>query len=232
MNLPVVILAGGLGTRVQKSFKNTQKCMIKFKGHPFIYYVIENLKKNNIKNVIFLTGYKSYQVEDYINLKYKNSKIKFTFVSDGKSLLGTGGAVKNSLKYVEENFIIINADTYLNYNFNKIIRYYLDKKLSSLITVYKNTNGSDKNNLNFVNGKITYYDKKKNDECNYIDWGMSIFNKKIFKKIKYIKFDMGLIYKKQIRNKRLYGYEVFKKYYEINNPKSILIFNGFLNEKK
>ena len=232
MNFPVMILAGGLGTRVKTDYKNTQKCMIKFKSHPFIFYVIENLKKNKIANIIILTGYKSYQVKKYIKSKYKNSKINFIFISDGKSLLGTGGAVKKALKYIDEDFFIINADSYLNYNYRKIAKYYLDKKLSSLITVYKNLNGSDKNNLKFYNVKIIYYNKKKNDQCNYIDWGLSIFNKKIFQGIKYKKFDLELIYHNQIKNKKLYGYEVFKKYYEIGNPKAIRTFKNFLNGKK
>jgi len=232
MNIPALILAGGLGSRVSIKYKNTQKCMIKFNRKPFLYYVLKNLEKNKIKDVILSIGYNSEQVVNYIIKNKKNFKMNFFFSNDGNTLLGTGGAVKKASKYIQKDFILTYGDSYLNYNFKKIISYYKKKKFESLITVYKNKDGTDKNNIFFDGKKIKIYNKLDRLKCNYIDWGLSIFNKNIFITEKKKVFDMSLIYKKQIKKNKLFGFEVYKKYMEIGTPKAIDQFKLYLNEKK
>jgi NDP-sugar pyrophosphorylase family protein len=232
MSLPVIILAGGLGTRVAKSFKNIQKCMIKFNRKPFLYYVLKNLEKNKITKVILSLGYNAHQVENYIKKNNDNFNLNFFFSYDGQKPLGTGGAVKKAVKFVQDDFLLTYGDTYLNYNFEKIVTFYKKKKTKSLISVYKNKNGSDKNNIFFNGKKICYYSKVNREKCNYIDWGLSVFNKDIFLNEKKSIFDMNLIYNKQIEKNQLYGFEVFKRYIEIGSLQAIRNFKLFLNEKK
>lgn len=232
MTLPVIILAGGLGKRISSKYKNIQKCMININNKPFLHYVLTNLKKNNVKQVIFLLGHRSNDVIKFLNKKknFYNMQIQISY--DGKNLLGTGGAVKKSLNLVKKNFVLTYADSYLDYNFQKIVKYYLKNKLTSLITVYRNINGSDKSNIKLKNNKITHYGKNDLNKYDYIDWGISIFDKKIFKNIKKKNFDLSLVYKSQIATKSLYGYKVFKKYREIGTPESLMDFKKFINEKK
>ncbi len=232
MKLPVVILAGGLGKRMSSKYKNIQKCMIKIKNKPFIHYVLTNLEKNKVKNVIFLLGHRSKDVTKFLNKKKYLYNLKIQISYDGKNLLGTGGAVKKSLDLINNDFILTYADSYLEYNFQKIVKYYLKNKLTSLITVYKNKNGTDKSNIILKNNKIINYGKDNLNQYNYIDWGISIFNKNIFKGIKKRKFDLNLIYNTQIEKKLLYGYRVFKKYREIGTPSSLIEFKKYINEKK
>jgi len=232
VNLPVLVLAGGLGTRISKKYNRTQKCMIHFNKKPFLHYVLKNLEKNNVKKVILLVGYKSYQVVKFINNNKNNYKLDINFSFDGKKLLGTGGSVKKALGLIKKNFLLTYADSYLDYNFKKIIKYYSNKKIPNLIFVYKNKKGSDASNIRIKNKKVIYYDKIKNLGCDYIDWGISILDKKEFKNIKKSSFDMSAIYKKLVRKKKLYSYRVYKTYREINNPSSLRSFKKFLNEKK
>ena len=168
----------------------------------------------------------------FIKNNKNNYKLDINFSFDGKKLLGTGGSIKNSLILIKKNFLLTYADSYLDYNFKKIIKYYLDKKIPNLIFVYKNKKGSDVSNIKVKNEKVIYYDKIKNLGCDYIDWGISILDKKEFKSIKKSKFDMSDIYKKLVQQKKLYSYRVYKKYREINNPSSLKNFKKFLNEKK
>ena len=234
-DIPVLILAGGLGTRISKYYKDKQKCMIKFKGKPFLYYVIKNFIKNDFKNIIILTGYNSHQIYNYF---YDGKKInsKIIYSTDGKRLLGTGGAVKKALKFVKSDFIIAYADAFLNYNYQKIYNHYKSNKQSSLLTVDKNKSLIDKNNVFVKKNKITYYKKQNTGFSaklwNYHDWGISIFNKKVFKNIKKKIFDLEYVYQQQIKKKTLHSYEVNKKYYEIGSMQGIKKFKLFLNGKK
>lgn len=100
-----IILSGGKGTRVSKFTKKLPKCLIDINGKPFLYHQLKLLKKNNIDNIIISVGYFAQKVRDYVkhNIDFINIKI----IEDGKKLLGTGGAVLKSTKFLKTNFFII-----------------------------------------------------------------------------------------------------------------------------
>ena len=73
-DLQVVILAGGLGTRLGDITKKIPKPMVKVLGKPLISHIIKIYKKNKIHDFIILTGYKSRIIENYFQ-KNKNVKV-------------------------------------------------------------------------------------------------------------------------------------------------------------
>jgi len=94
----IIILSGGKGTRIKKFTKKIPKCLIDINGKPFLYYQLRYLKKCGIKKVILSVGYKSEEVKNYVknNINFIDVKI----VKDGKKLLGTGGAIIKSIKFL------------------------------------------------------------------------------------------------------------------------------------
>jgi len=60
-----VILAGGMGVRLRPLTENTPKPMIKVNGRPFIKYLIELLKENDITDIVILLGYLADSVVEY-----------------------------------------------------------------------------------------------------------------------------------------------------------------------
>ena len=147
-----IILSGGRGTRVKKFTNKIPKCLIDINGKPFLYYQLKYLKKNNINNVILSTGYKSHQIKDYIkkNINFINIKI----VSDGKSFLGTGGAINKSIKFLKDYFFVIYGDSFLNFKLQNL----KSKKKNSIMAIYKNENKYDISNVE-KKKKIIIYNK-------------------------------------------------------------------------
>ena len=83
-NTPVVILAGGLGTRISDVKKRIPKCLVKIGDKPIIYHIIKFFKFYGFKNFIICTGFKSREVNLYIeklkkNKNFKNTDIKTVF---------------------------------------------------------------------------------------------------------------------------------------------------------
>ena len=115
MKLPIVILVGGLGKRLGNKVKNTPKPLLKINKKPFLEIVLNNLIKKGFKKIILCTGYLGYKIDNLI--KKKKFKAKIIFSHDGKKLLGTGGAVKKALKYIDKNFFLMYGDTFLPVNF-------------------------------------------------------------------------------------------------------------------
>ena len=222
-----IILCGGKGNRIKKITKKKPKCLIDFYGKPFLLYQLKYLKKNHIKNVILSVGYQAEQVQNYVrdNIKFMNVKI----ISDGKNLLGTGGAIKKSIKFLKDNFYVIYGDSYLNFNLNNLKS---NNKISTM-AIYKNQNKYDKSNVKRKNSNYIVYDKsKKKDKFDYIDYGVSYLEKKIFKNLKKnTRFDLSILLQKISKDKKLKGYVVKKRFYEIGSYSGIKQFKNFIKNE-
>ena len=171
------ILAGGLGTRLGEITKKTPKPLIKINNIEFIKYLIFDLVKNNFKKIIILTCYKSKKFKNQFDkLNFSNVKI---ICVDEKKPLGTGGSIAQLKKY-KKNFLVLNGDSYINFNYQKFLK--LKKSSLAKILLVKNYNyKSNKklSNLNLNKNSYVIYSKDK-----YMNAGIYIFKKKLLDKFK------------------------------------------------
>ena len=109
-----VILCGGQGKRLNYLTKKTPKPLLKINDTPFIEYLIKNLSRQGIKEIILLCGY----LGEKFASKYHNKfffGVKLFCVKENK-LLGTGGAIINAYKKLDKVFYLLNGDTYFDIN--------------------------------------------------------------------------------------------------------------------
>ncbi|MHA7647265.1 nucleotidyltransferase family protein [Nitrosopumilus sp. S4] len=117
--MKAIILAGGKGKRLKPVTDYIPKPLVSINNVPIIEWQIKYLQKFGIKEVIICTGYKKEMIENYLNLKKLNLKIKF---SNEATPLGTGGAIKKAGKMIKEkSFLVINGDTITNIDLKKLI---------------------------------------------------------------------------------------------------------------
>ena len=220
----MIILSGGKGTRVKKYTSKIPKCLIKVNGKPFLYHQLKYLKKYKVKNILISSGYLGEKINLYVknHINFLNVKV----VKDGKKLLGTGGAVVNSLKYLKKNFFIIYGDSYLNFNLKKMV----NKRKLAIMAIYKNRDQYDKSNIILKKtDKILYIKNKKNKNLFYIDYGVSYINKKIFKGLKKnVRFELSDFYEMISQKNKLSSFKVKKRFYEIGSYKGIKDIKNYL----
>lgn len=105
----IIILAGGLGTRLRDTVPDLPKCMAPVSGRPFIHHVISFLQNQNLDRFIFSLGYKNEIIQHYITSTFRGIKAVFSIEDEP---LGTGGAIKKACTYTKEkNILITNGDT-------------------------------------------------------------------------------------------------------------------------
>jgi len=105
-----IVLAGGLGTRLQHVLPDIPKCMAPVNGKPFLTYVLDALEKQNLDKVILSVGYRKDHIINYFGSNYRSLKIIYSIENEP---LGTGGAIKSALRYCDNKHIfILNGDTY------------------------------------------------------------------------------------------------------------------------
>src|SRR5690606_366008 len=112
----LVLLAGGLATRIRPITETIPKSLVEINGRPFIQYQLDLLKKQGIKKVVICSGYLSEQIEDFIKTHTTND-LEISFSPDGEKLLGTAGAIKKALTLLPETFFTMYGDSYLPINF-------------------------------------------------------------------------------------------------------------------
>jgi hypothetical protein len=214
-NIPFIILAGGLATRLKPITNTIPKALVSVAGKPFIYHQLELLHNNNINHIILCVGHLGELIETEIGNTYKNIKIEYSY--DGPVLLGTGGAVKKAISKVGDIFGVLYGDSYLPINYNDVIKHYNECNTQGLMTVYLNNNNYDTSNIILNEGKISKYSKiDLVPEMKHIDYGFSIFNKSVFELFP-DSFDLSKIIIQLVENNQLAGYEVYNRFYEIGS---------------
>jgi D-glycero-alpha-D-manno-heptose 1-phosphate guanylyltransferase len=113
-----IILAGGMGTRLQSVLGDLPKSLAPVAGKPFLSYLLDNSKKQGIKKFIFALGHGTDQVESFV----KKSLPQGSYVcSVEEEPLGTGGAIYKACGLAESpNVIVLNADTFFGVSYSNL----------------------------------------------------------------------------------------------------------------
>ncbi len=227
--LPVVILAGGLATRLRPVTETVPKALIEVAGKPFIEHQLEYLSKQGITSVVLCIGYLGKMIQDIVgNGSRWNMRVSYSH--DGPFLLGTGGAIKQALSLLGEQFFILYGDSYLPINFSKVQTAFINSQHLALMTVLKNNNQWDTSNVQFEKGKLIEYNKKIfNPKMHYIDYGLGLMDASVISTYSANEvFDLSEVYSGLSIRKQLAGYEVFERFYEIGSYQGIADTEDYL----
>ena len=220
--MQIVLLCGGLGTRIRKISKNIPKGMIEINEKPFLSYILKSLKAYNFKNIHFCLGYKSDKYLEY--LREKHCRLNYTYtIENSDQLLGTGGAIKNCLNLLDQNFIIQYGDTILKIEYDKFFQFHLRKNKLMTMSILTSTKSRESPNLyckKSLNSEIScvYNKNKPPKNANFIDYGALVFKRETFEKIEKKTFNLSDLQEELTLKNESNFYEVDEKYIEIGNP--------------
>lgn len=114
-----IVLAGGLGTRLREAVPDLPKCMAPVAGHPFLYYVINYLRRQGIQRIVFSLGYKHEVIEDYLAREF--STLQYDCCIEEEPL-GTGGAIQLALqKTTGEDVFVVNGDSFFAFDAQQLL---------------------------------------------------------------------------------------------------------------
>jgi len=109
--LQVMILAGGLGTRLRPLVADRPKCLAPVGDSVFLEIILRLLKQQGLRRFILCVGYKSEMVQSYFG-NGEHLGVDIAYSDEGEHLLGTAGAIRKALSLIDERAIVINGDTY------------------------------------------------------------------------------------------------------------------------
>jgi len=228
--LPIMILAGGLATRLYPITEKIPKSMIPVNGAPFIHWQMKLLEEAGFDKFILCVSHKSREIKNYLKDGSKFG-VEIIYSEDGEKLLGTGGAILKATRFVDDKFAVLYGDSYLPIDYKLAERYFLEINKPAMMTIFKNDNIFDQSNVLYIDHSIVEYKKKFNDDYKHIDYGLSFFTKSVFQKYPTeTNFDLAEVCENLAENAGLAGYEVFERFYEIGSLQGIEDLETHLKE--
>ena len=227
--LPVVILAGGLATRLYPVTRKIPKSLIPIAGLPFIDHQLLLLKEKGVTQVILCVGNLGEMIEAHVG-DGSRFGLEVQYSYDGDVLLGTGGAIKKAAGILPDAFLILYGDSYLDIEFEPVVWQFNSEKFPVLMTVYRNRNAHDVSNILMKDGRVLKYNKKDHDPAmDFIDYGLIAIRKKIFDIYPADEpFDLSDVLSRLTDAGQVMGFEVIKRFYEIGSTSGIKETEGYI----
>lgn len=197
--IPVVIMAGGLGTRMKPFTNILPKPLIPIGEETITEKIIKNFMSQGFKKFFLIINYKSQIIKNY----FENNKLKKNIVFiEEKKRLGTAGGLSLIKKYIKSNrFILTNCDNFIDTNFSDILTEHQINKfeITMLVSETKNVVPYGVCTINTKN-ELVKIDEKPSQNI-IINVGSYVINQKIIDKLNSSYLDMNILIENTLRKK-------------------------------
>lgn len=185
--VPVVILAGGKGTRLSEYTTKIPKPLVNLNGRPLIYYIINHYVKYGYNDFIICLGYKGIFIKKYfeklLSSNKKYSKWNIIFANTG-IYTSTGTRIKKIKKFIKTDYFLLTyGDGVSRINIKTLVQYHLSSK--KVITFTAVRPPARFGEVKFYNdsNKIKSFEEKNKIDAGWINGGFFVINKEFFKYI-------------------------------------------------
>lgn len=217
-----MVLAAGLGKRMQPLTLKTPKPLLEINNISLLERAIKLLIKSGVEEISINVHHLSEQIEKFI--EEKKFKVQVNISNETDALLDTGGGILEATKHFNDNpFYVINPDTLWSDRYIEEVKRledsYLKNKKPTLLLVNKKLSfdGSFKGDFNLTNNQISRDEKNE-----FIFTGLQIINRSFLTSENSKVFSMNKIWNDLIANKELYGIESNLKFYHLNTHEMYL----------
>jgi glucose-1-phosphate cytidylyltransferase len=178
--MKVVLLAGGLGSRLSEYTKTVPKPMINIAGKPMLFHIMKLYAKYGYKDFYVALGYKREVIKKFFNKKKFNWNIHL--INTGRKTM-TGGRLKRLKKYIgKETFMMTYGDGLSNVNLKKLLKFH--KKNKKLVTLTAVRPPARFGALKLKGKHVSYFKEKSKMDEGWINGGFFVMEPEFLKFIK------------------------------------------------
>ena len=208
--MKAVILAGGLGTRLQPYTTFVPKPMLPLGEKPLLEHLIEWLKKNGIKTTVLCVSYLRKTIEDYFE-DGERFGMNIEYAVSGKPL-ATAGQLKTAEHFIDDSFVCVYGDSIFDFNLKNMIKQHKEKRSFITMSLYEYKTKLSYGVIDTTNnGKVTGWNEKPEIKAN-INIGCYVMEPQVFGLIPSNKpYGMDDVIKKAISKKKLVNSFLIKK---------------------
>lgn len=228
--MQVVILAGGLATRLGALTERTPKSLLPLAGRPFLAWQLELVARSGFRRVLLLTGHLAEPIRAFAG-DGSAFGVELRCLDDGPRLLGTAGALRHALDQLEATFLVTYGDSYLPFDYAAPLRD-LESHPEALgtMSVYENHGKWDQSNTLVSGELVTRYEKGSSDPAlTFIDYGAIALRREVIaalpegepRGLDQLQAELG-------SQRRLRAYRVSERFYEIGSKEGLAELDAHL----
>ncbi|OHB69688.1 MAG: hypothetical protein A2W23_10165 [Planctomycetes bacterium RBG_16_43_13] len=220
-----IVLAGGLGTRLKAHIPNCPKPMVSVDGMPFLEYLIFQLHRTGVAEILLSIGYMGDQIVEYFG-NGSSFGVSIDYIEE-KTPKGTGGALRLAEPLLTEdiNFLLMNGDTFFDIDILKLEEFHSAKKALATLALLKKKAPQRYGSVvvNESNEIISFAEKVGTSADSLIYGGISIFNSEIFSYLpQKEEFSLERDFFPAIIGNRFYGLPFDDYFIDIGTPEDYL----------
>jgi NDP-sugar pyrophosphorylase family protein len=224
---PICLLAGGLGTRLGETVRDTPKPLLNVAGEPFLIHQLRLLARHGATQIVLCVGYLGELIEERIGPSQFGIEITYSY--DGPSPIGTLGAVRKAAPALGDRFLVLYGDTYLRLDYRTVTDEWVGSGLPALMTVLRNEGQWDVSNVVFDGTRVTRYDKRApGPEMSWIDYGLGGLRSETLGRLGDATDDLSDLYHELAWRGELFGFEATERFFEIGTPSALAETGKFL----
>jgi D-glycero-alpha-D-manno-heptose 1-phosphate guanylyltransferase len=177
MELAAVVLAGGLGTRLQSVVADRPKVLAPVAGRPFLTYLLDQIAGAGIERVVLSTGHLAEQFASLIGDRYGDIQIVY---AHEEQPLGTGGAIRFACGFTEaDQIFVMNGDSYCDADLSSYIDWHVGGRHDVSLMLAKVNDTSRYGTVEIdAGGRITAFIEKRSERIpGYINAGMYLLRR-------------------------------------------------------
>lgn len=174
-----IILAGGLGTRLQGVIGDQPKCMAPVNGHPFLHYLFNYLEKYDCTRVILSLGHKHEAVLEWLKIQHRSFEISYVVETEP---LGTGGGIQLAMQQAKEKeVIVLNGDTMFCVDLKELLKVHTSHRAGTTLSL-KEMHNFDRYGVVNTNSDsiIISFEEKQYRDVGLINGGVYAIDKNYF----------------------------------------------------
>lgn len=176
--IKAVVLAGGLGTRLRSAVPSLPKALASVGDKPFLELLVQQLSRQGIRRLVMCTGYLGEQIEEV----FQDGTAFDVHIAYSREAtpMGTGGALKLAETYVETEaeFFVLNGDSFLEVDFNALLRFHREHNGWATMAVIPCKNTSRYGTVRLSNdGRVEgFVEKTGHNTSGIINAGVYVFS--------------------------------------------------------
>jgi NDP-sugar pyrophosphorylase family protein len=231
--LQVVVLAGGLGTRMRSLTGDRPKALVEVAGRPFVDHQLAWLAQEGVREVVLCVGYRGDLLREFVDDGGRWG-LEVAYVDEGSDLRGTGGALRlaHEAGALAASFAVLYGDSYLPIALPPVWAAFRASGLPALMTVFRNRDRWDASNARYADGRVTLYSKRGDPATGleWIDYGLSVLSASVVAEriSPGGSTDLADVFHDLSRAGHLAGYEVAERFYEVGSPEGLRELEAYL----
>jgi dTDP-glucose pyrophosphorylase len=208
----VVLMVGGLGTRLRPLTENIPKPMLKVGDKPILETIVLNFKKYGFTDIVMCVNYKSHVIEEHFG-DGSNFGIKIEYIYE-KERMGTAGALSLLSSKPTEPFFVMNGDLLTKVNFEHLLNHHVSNGSIATMCLRKYEYDIPYGVVNLNSDKNIISIEEKPQYSYFINGGIYLINPEVLNNIPENQFfDMPSLFEVLLKNDKMCGSYIIKEYW-------------------